>query len=910
LIRQQSGAVGEFDNALNLRGFGEPMVIVDGVLRTGFSRSSEWLKGNSQSASAILSTLNPDDIESISVLKDASASLYGLGSQNGVILVTTKKGEVGKPSIRYSNTLSFGFPTERPEEVDIITYMNLENEMLRNSHRPIKYTDDFIKHYENGEPGYIDTKWSEEVLKKFSFSQNHNLSFSGGTQQTQYYLSARVNDSRNLINNPELGATMLGFNGNLTTKLNDNLTLQYMTSIDYNKRNNIDFNSNGNLWYYAYVSDRTIAPTVYGNPDHWTTGNNENRNIKALTMGEGGYSKTEIITYNNSLDLKYNAPFLKGLVFDAFVSYQISNIQTNELSRKFPVYDYWSDKKVAENASANQYEEDWSKRSGAYGKFQVNYNNRFGSHNIGAMFAAETRINWVKSIYALRQYGTFFTHDIINQGDEATARNSGSRSDSATAGYLGRINYDYEGKYLVEIMARYDGNYLYAKGHRWGFFPSYSLGWRVSEEPFIKNNLPWLNNFKVRWSDGITGGAQGSPYAYLLGYTATSNYVFAPGSQLMGYANNSVAQTLISWTKARLSDIGFDWEVKRGIFGGSIDWYWRNTTGIAATSTNTVPDMYGLSLPQQNLNASQNVGIDLQLTHRNRIGDFNYSVTGTVSFTRSRQTHIEAEKTAIYTSAQNYFNNHREGRWNNALSGTMWHWQDGSQFTNWEEINNSPVIYSTSQSMTQLLPGMYRIEDRNGDGVINNSDRYYTWGEDNPPLQFGLMFFFNYKGFDLSMTFNGASLSHKNLPIAGVGYGYFGTFFKPYMDHYTLAEGYSDPFDPESVWKAGYWPAIAKATYAGDNFSNATYRVNQPYTYIDGTYFRLKSIELGYNIPNSIVSKVGLKGVRVYFNGTNLITIGNKLFKHFDPERMTSRYMGIGGMPLMKNFSVGVNVNF
>jgi hypothetical protein len=358
-----------------------------------------------------------------------------------------------------------------------------------------------------------------------------------------------------------------------------------------------------------------------------------------------------------------------------------------------------------------------------------------------------------------------------------------------------------------------------------------------------------------------------------------------------------------------MMDIGVDFEVWRGLLGGSVDWFWRNTSGIAASSTATVPDMYGQSLPQENLNKSQNVGIDLSLSHRNHIKDFNYRVMFTATFSRSRSTYQASEESAIYTSAANYYANHMVGRWSNARSASTYHWQNGNpQFTSWADIYDSNVYYG---NMKQMLPGMYKIEDRNGDGVINANDNYYTWSETNPPLQFGLVLSGSWKGFDFNATFNAATLVSKSVSLSGgMGYGFFTTFYQNYMDRWHTTDPKADPFDPNTQWTSGYWPALAIATSAYDTSSNLTYRANQPYDYVNGTYLRLKSLELGYTFQAKFLQKAHIRSLRVYVNGTNLLTFCNPLLKPYDPERNQNSYLGVAGTPLMKNFSAGINLNF
>lgn len=915
MIRQNSGNVGWFDQELSLRGYGAPLVIIDGVARQ--SRSIKywgWVEDNS-SSSAALAELNPDDIESITVLKDASASIYGIGAQNGVILVTTKKGQIGKPSINYSNTLTYGVPTALPEEVDIAKYMELENEMRINHRQSPRFTADDIAHYRNHDPGYEDFSWYDAVMKNHSFSQVHNVSVRGGNQQTQYYLSGNLTDQGSIYRTDTGDYHRYGFTGNFTTKLTPSLSLTFQSAVNVTDQEMPPANTTQNAIYYGLLADRTIHATTKDNPNHYSDlSMSEHRNPVALMNSDvAGSNKSNSVTFRNNLDLKYEAPFLKGLSLQGSLAYDLVDRSTRSLTKHFPVYDYETGKRTAYNPDENQFSENWSNMIKYYGRFQANYNQTFKNvHHVGATFAMEATLNKSKNINAARRYGDFFTHDIINQGDASTATNGGSRSSSANAGYVGRINYDYKGKYLVEVMARYDGTYLYASGHRWGFFPSYSLGWRVSDEPFFKAILPKINNFKLRWSDGKTGQAQGKPYAYLPGYTSTTSYVFDDGGMLSGYANHSPAQTLISWADVRMMDFGFDFEGWKGLIGGSVDWFWRRTSGIADASSATVPDFYGISLPQMNLNDSENVGIDLVLTHHYHIKDFNYRVSFSATFARYRMTHLKSEDTAVYSSAADYYAKHTEGRWSDARSASTYHWLGGHpQFSGWADIDDSKVLYSNSSSQNDLLPGMYKIEDRNGDGIIDGNDVYYDWSWKNPPLQFGLIISGNYKRFDFNMTFNAATLTNKNVSLSGgMGYGFFRTFYKNYLDRWKLADGYTDPFDPQSKWEKGYWPAISSATAAYDSYSNATYRYNQPYTFVNGTYLRLKSVEVGYTFSSAMLRKAKIRSLRVYVNGTNLLTFCNKLLKPYDPERDQSSYLGVAGTPLMKNFSAGVNLNF
>ena len=482
MIRQESGAVGWFDDALSLRGYGAPLVIIDGVARGSRQRQYWGWAQDNNSSTAALAELNPEDIESITVLKDASASIYGLGAQNGVILVTTKKGQIGTPTINYSTTLTFGVPTALPKETDIATWMEMDNEMRRNKKGDSpRYSEELIAHYRNHDPGYEEFSWYDAIMKDHTFSQVHNFSVRGGNQQTQYYLSANYTNQDAIYRANTGDYNRYGLTANFTSKLTENLSLTFQTAINVTHQEMPPANTTQNAMYYGLLTERFYPAEV--SPGHYTYNVVEHRNAVALMVSDVAGSQTDNdIVFRNNLDLKYTAPFLKGLTLTASAAYDVTERHRHSVSKHFPLYDIDTDEIAGYNSDKNQVSENWNQFISYYGRVQANYDTRIGQdHHVGATFAAEARINKSSSLSGSREFGDFFTHDLLNQGTSSTATNGGDRSDNATAGYVGRLNYDYKGKYLVEVMARYDGNYRYAPGQRWNLFPSYSIGWRVYE---------------------------------------------------------------------------------------------------------------------------------------------------------------------------------------------------------------------------------------------------------------------------------------------------------------------------------------------------------------------------------------------------------------------------------------------
>lgn len=925
LITQNSGKPGAFASEINLRGFGTPMIVVDGVVRsTTRTRKSTSYNTNpnaleSYTDLSVLQELNPDDIESISVLKDASATIYGLGAQNGVILITTKKGQVKKPSVNFSATLQLASPVVPRDVVSWTEFMEYENAMSDVAKMPHRFTDETIAAYKRGDPDLVYTDWYNEVYKKVAVNQQYNVSISGGTETVNYYFGANFADDNPILKGDSYGYKRYGFNGNISVKLLPELTMRYTTSFRQSTNNGMgDFDMDWNIFYYIYQSNPMVGVHTKDNPQHYSDVEEHTNPVALLDTEASGYTKTDRKDFSNTIDFTYDAPFLKGLQFQATGAYDFGRSKQRTLVKKMKLYDYLTDisQQGMETRQETQYAEMWNDNSRVYGRVQALYNAQFGQHNISAMLGAELTSITNAMIGASRYYGAdgdhyLYTHDTINQGLASRSDNQGTRSSSRTAGYIGRINYNYAGKYLVEVMGRYDGNYMFAPGKRWSMFPSYSLGWRISEEKFFKQALPFVNNLKFRWSDGFTGAPQGSAYAYINGYTSSGSWVFTDGASTTGYANNQVANTILTWAKVRMMDFGVDFELWRGKLGGTFDWFKREMIGTAAVRDASLPDFYAVSLPSENLNRSETQGLELSLYHRNSVGDFSYRIQATATLSRSRSTYIESENTKVYKSSMDYWKNCSLNRWNGYFGGSTYQWA-GGQFSSVNEANASEILYTTNGSLEGnrgIIVGQYKLVDRNGNGYIDGEDVYYTWGSGNPPLQFGLTFSGSWKNFDFSLIFNGATMKYKGYGLSAyAGYGKLNYLPSQYTDSYHVATYGADPWDPETEWVSGYWPALVRVSQVG-SYNSPTYGYNQPYDYVNATYLRLKTIELGYRFSPNFLKKAGIKSARVFFNGGNLLTFCNKLLKYVDPESNDSGRAG-GEFQINKTYSFGLNLNF
>lgn len=899
MIRQKTGEPGTFDNMISIRGYGTPLLVIDGVTHD----TSE------------LPQLNSEDIESISILKDASAAIYGMNAANGVIIVTTKSGSDGKAKVNYSGMYGLRHATGMEKTVDAYTFRLMENEMSRNGKKAEVYTQEVLDKYKNHEEGYRDWDWLDMYMKDYTNQTSHTVSVRGGTEKVKYFVSLGYTRDNGLLKSNIQYYERLNFRSNLSAELAKNLNLDVKVAGIWarTQRPREDFQ-----WTFKtlLVNDRGVGPYAIGSTNHYSDITPESKNAAALVETDvDGYRRNRNLDYSADIELKWDLPWVEGLSISGLVSYNGSNENSSSLQKSYQLYDYFTDTPT-KTYGTDQY----SNTMGTYGKLyaraMINYKHSFGNHNINATAVTELSEDRYDNLYGRRKYANFFTNDILNQADASTATNSGYREKTRLAAYLGRLNYDYAGKYLIELVARYDGSYRYAPGHRWAFFPSGSIGWRASEERFMKENVPVINNLKFRLSYGKSGYDAGNPFQYVAGYTQSSyGYVFDGTTQIMGMDAPGVVLNSLSWVKSYSFDFGIDMEMWEGKFFGSFDLYRRENDGLLASRIQDIPNTFGASFPQENINSNEIRGIEIELGTRGQIGnDFTYRVTANATFLREKTLHVEEGTFASSMSKWLYGTDHRTigGFWDHRNG--MWIQKYDGQFQSIEELETAP-LYGGGNGNSMMLPGSFRIVDRNGDGVI---DMYDMKPESraagtNPPFQYGMTIYLTYKGFDLNILFQGAGgyvIGYANDDVFGYGSKTNPTLMKKYMDRWHTVGSTDDPYDPNTKWVKGKYPALRRSFTGtldnGNSWGTGAISFWNP----NATYLRLKSVELGYTLPKSITDKVGIGVCRVYLNGFNLLTFCNSRLKNADPEREERSWGASLAYPLMKTYSLGLNVNF
>lgn len=900
LIRQKTGEPGTFDNMISIRGYDTPLIVIDGITREGTDEFAQ---------------LTSDDIESISILKDASASIYGMNSANGVIIVTTKRGRRQKPTVSYSGLVGMKEPTGMESTMDAYNYRLMANEMARNGQTALPYSDDIIEKYRTGAEGYKDWDWINLYMKKFAFQQNHDISVRGGSEKVQYFVSLGYNNDNGLLKSNIQWYKRYSIRANVNIELAKSLHLNIGVSgrMDNTQRAKEDFQ-----WTFKtlMVNDRGVGPFTIGNNQHYSQIEPESKNPEALVHKDGnGYRQNRNLTYQTNLELKWDLPWVKGLSLSALGSFDGYSHNSSELSRSYQIYDYFTDESKG-SKDTDQYTSTIWLNQKMYGRIQANYSHAFGKHNLAATAVAEMSETRWDYLMGSRKYSDLYTNDILDQASSGTASNAGNRSLKRLAAWLGRVNYDYAGKYLVEAVVRYDGSYRYAPGHRWAFFPSFSAGWRISEESFIKNNAKWISNIKLRASYGKSGYDAGDAFAYVYGYTqGNQSYTFDGSTLTSPMVAPGVVTDRLSWVKSEIINAGLDFGFLGGRIYGTVEVFQRYNDGILADRSINVPNTFGASFPKENINTTYNRGIEFEIGTKGMIGkDFSYGLSANYTYARFKYGHVEGEK---YSSQYDRWQNCKSGR----TMGGFWDHDRGlfmakydGQYQNISEYETAPLM-GGSAGNSKLLPGSFRILDLNGDGKIDYNDQVPEfWGTGtNPPIQYGFNISLQYKNIDLNILLQGAAafrIGYANDDIWGYGAKTNPTLMTKYYDRWHAADATADPYDPNTKWVSGKYPALRKSFDGTLDNGNSWGQGAISFWNPDATYLRVKSVELGYNLPKDICKKLGLSSGRIYVNGFNLFTFCNKLLKNADPEREERDWGANLAYPLMRTYNFGVNINF
>jgi len=875
IVSQRNGEPGRDDPKIHIRGTGTfdsntsdnidpttPLIIIDGVERDYMSK------------------LNPDDIESVSVLKDASAAIYGARAANGVIIVTTKSGKLGKPVFSFTYNTAFQHPTKVPEMLDAVAYAQVYNEGdYYRQGRPATYSpaysDEVIQKFRDGSDPvlYPNTNWMKEVLKPYSLQKRLGLSVNGGTEAVRYLISFATLDQNSDFRHMPTSYKQY----NMRVKVDVNLTKDLIIGANLNALinerhytyvNNGGSNFNETNFYNILLANPTL-PAVY--PNGLLAGGRLGQS--PLLLDQRGYDKFEDTPLYSSFTASYKVPFIKGLKIDASFNYDIRNQFEKTLKLPYYYYEYnvltqEYDKKQATGASTVELTDLYSKWTTMLYNYRISYEKTFDDHHITAMLGQEQQKNSYSFASAYRKNFVSPAIDQINAGSTAPADkdNSGSATASAYNNYFGRLNYDFKSKYLAEFLFRYDGSQNFPSGKRYGFFPGFSLGWRLSEEGFFKNSVPFVENLKLRFSHGEIGNDRVAQYQYLQSYSFGQNYVFG-GNNAAGIYANTMPNPNITWEVNKKTDLGIEASMWKGLLGIDLTLWKEKRSNILAARNLSIPSILGFSsLLNENIGKVDNHGFELVLSHRKSINKLTYNIEANTTFARSKIVYMDETP-----QAEPYQN--QTGL---PVGAALYYKADG--------IFNTPEELAAYPHVSGTQVGDIKILDLNTDGVIDSKDQFRFDKTNIPEVVFGLNIGMQYGNFDLSIFFQGQTRVYN-------------------YDSFFGSLGTSDFNNAVTERAKNHWTV--------DN-TNGTmpradaYQPGSTTMYLfDATFVRLKSLEFGYSLPKSIGAKIGLDDIRVYASGYNLLTWAKEI-KWCDPENDG----GFLYYPQLRIINLGINIKF
>lgn len=835
-------------------GFSGPLIVIDGVPGRGG-----------------LNQIDPRDIESISVLKDASAAIYGARAANGVIIVTTKRGTIGKPVISYAFNQGVSIPTRIPEFASSAELATFQNEQLVANGQPKKFTPDEIEKFRNGtDPlNYPNTDWTEVALKDMSTQSEHSLSVRGGSNVVKYYLSGNISNQEGIFRNGITDFKVLGGRSNVDVNITDNFKVSLDLSFQQQNRT------------YPGISTSNLIKTIWRNYPYLVDvypnglpGDGVERGDNPLLMASeaAGYRKNKTNLYFTKLSFDYEVSQVKGLGIDGFIAYD-KTYDFNKIFRKpYSVYSYDKNSDTYIEKGARFYDkpelsERYDYLKNFIGNIKIKYKKSFNNNSISAFVAMEFAENKTNFFSAMRRNFISTAVDQLYAGNENNQVTDGSASEFSRKNYFGRISYQFKNTYLLDLNFRYDGSSAFSEDNRWGFFPGLSVGWRISEEEFIKRNLSFINNLKIRASWGQMGNDAIDPFQYLQTYSFTNGVFLGEQKSLnKGIVRGVAPNPDITWETATTMNIGLDVGLWNDLLGMTLDIFKTKRSDILVQRNASIPVFTGLNLPLENIGIVENKGFEIELWHKNNIGNFSYSIRPNFAFARNKIINID-EAAGILEWQR---------RTGHPMGSDLYYIPIGI-YRSQDEIEKTPHPAGTVINDLQY-------KDVNDDGAINDKDKVRLNKTSTPEITFGMSLLLGYGNFDLSVLFQGAANSWRYYWFPQ---GLFGNVLQ------EMFENRPTPDNPDSKYP--------NLTYDDSQVS----ALPSEFWLEDASYLRLKNIELGYSLSENILSKFGINGLRFYLNGFNLLTF-DKL-KWFDPEGDSNRgYF----YPQNKVFNIGINLTF
>ena len=861
IASNRSGEPGNDFSTLLIRGKGtlndnSPLIVIDGVANRGaFER------------------INPEDVESITVLKDASAAIYGAQAANGVILITTKRGKIGKPTITYTGSYGFTQPTQLPKLVDAGQYATYINEVNDRLLQPHQYSDADVQKYKDGtDPlNFPNTDWYDAVLKDFSPQSRHAISLSGGSEKMDHFISGEYLNQDGIFHKSATKYKQYNLRSNVSSQISDDLKVSLNVSGRIEDRRYSNYSS-GTI-FAEVLSAYPTLPAYYPNglPGPGLAGG---RNPVLMASGATGYNKTKDYSLLSDASFNLRLPYItQGLYLSGLAAFDFRFRNGKKLYDNWDAFRY--NKNTQEYVNLRDTEgpinlnEDFRNYQLSTYNLKLGYDRSFGRHQVTAFVAYEQSENYDEGISAYRTGYLSSKIDQIFIGGDKDKNNGSVASQSARRNFFGRFTYSYKERYLAELILRHDGSFNFPKGKQWGTFPGLSLGWRISEEDFFKQNVSFVNQLKLKASWGKLGNDKIAPYQNLQQYNLDGGFYFGPDAEKQQGLSAGVAPNPgVTWEVANNTNVGIESSFFNGDLNFNADYFISKRNRILIARNASVPSSTGLTgkLPVENIGKVDNRGFELELMYRHAINkDLSYQLGGNYTFTKN--------KVVFMDEAANV------PEWQKIQGHSMDSWlvyQSEGIYKTQAEIDNSVHLAGTK-------PGDIRYQDTNGDKKITSDDRIRIFESPTPSSVFAFTAGFQYKGIGLDILFQGQGKARQLiLPQQG-------NAITPPVWLFEDRWSVNNP--------GGKYPASFDRNDAINNrYSDFWLR--------NAAFLRLKNVELSYTFPKELISRLSLQHLRVFLNGSNLFVLSK--IKDYDPElnAVTGSYY-----PQTRIVSAGINIS-
>ncbi len=848
-----SGRPGRDNSNLLIRGAAtlnnnNPLVVIDGI---------PGRQGG-------LARLDPADIQNISVLKDASAAIYGSRAANGVILVETKEGRAGETQINVNVERSYARPTVVPEMADALTYMEMMNEQAGYNNVQPYFTEEDIQTtqelMESGEISgsyeYHNTDWYGEALRNYTQETTASASVVGGSENLQYRTSFNAATEDGILQNSGTGFDKLGFRSNLQGDLTDNLGLNLNVHGRLEERSLPAWTRGINSAWEMLQRGKPTEPAFWPNGQ---PGPAQEDGVNPVVANRTGYDDETTYYFQGDLNLTYDIPAVEGWNVEGTVAYDRHFLNRKRWQKPWTLYSlggFEDGEPVLQGSQVGVPEprltEDGRDVEDILLRATTTYEKKFGNHSTSFLLGTEYQSSDTDTTSTFRRF--FITDQVeeLNAGGTSQQSIYGTGWHSARLNFFGRANYNYQERYLLEFVARYDGSYIFPEGNRFGFFPSVSAGWRIAQEDWFANVTgDVFDRLKIRSSYGQTGNDQIEPYQFLRTYQLSGQVPF--GSDLgTAIAQTRVPNPSITWEVATQFDVGLEGAVLDNRLSFNLTYFNHLREDILWFRSGAIPQTAGFSLPRENIAEVSSYGYEAQVNFtQNVTSELSFRVGGNVTYAENEIIYF-AEAEGLPEWQQN------EGK---PMNTGLYYVADGIWSTQ-DEIDQAEVHHPEAR------PGDIRFKDIDGDGDIDADDRRRMTENDRPDLIGGLNLGASYQNFDLSLQFQGAAQVQQYVFSGAVGT--FGNYYQEFAEDRWTPEN-TDASGPRAYQRVNpYW-----AAWAGGGQQNT-------YFLRDAKYIRLKAAQLSYTVPESLTQTVGFGQVQVYLSGRNLFTLTP--LNVYDPE--------------------------